>query len=253
MLTPDDTEQSRKFVERFEERFSDKIKLLDDSLSLAAYRAVSPQAPFNLTAEESKRIGAAIGCDVFIMVRSYTQRRSAYRRPEYYESYAPIYVVSSRTGRLLYWKLLSFEDIKPDKSLKMLNEAAAPLAAEIADKIGPAIKAEIAEPLPRTIEEVPDVDSPAAKNFKAPIPFRRIKPEYTTQASLYDVTATVEMTVDLDATGSILRTEVTRWAGFGLDESVEKAVRAMNWRPAERDGKPLPMRFLLRYNFKKLL
>jgi hypothetical protein len=25
----------------------------------------------------------------------------------------------------------------------------------------------------------------------------------------------------------------------------------MNWRPAERNGKTLPMRFLLRYNFKK--
>jgi hypothetical protein len=45
---------------------------------------------------------------------------------------------------------------------------------------------------------------------------------------------------------------ITRWAGFELDESVAKAVRSMNWRPAERNGKPLPVRFLLRYNFKKI-
>ena len=37
-----------------------------------------------------------------------------------------------------------------------------------------------------------------------------------------------------------------------LDESVDKTVRAMNWRPAERNGKSLPMRFLVRYNFKKI-
>ena len=58
--------------------------------------------------------------------------------------------------------------------------------------------------------------------------------------------------VDLDANGNILRTDVVRWAGFGLDESVEKTVRSMNWRPAERNGKTLPMRFLVRYNFKKI-
>jgi hypothetical protein len=68
---------------------------------------------------------------------------------------------------------------------------------------------------------------------------------------LYDVTATVERGVDLDAKGSIQRTRIVRWAGFGLDESVEKTVREMNWRPAELNGKNVPMRFLLRYNFKK--
>jgi hypothetical protein len=33
---------------------------------------------------------------------------------------------------------------------------------------------------------------------------------------------------------------------------VTDAVRAMNWRPAMRGGKPLPMRVLLRYNFTKV-
>ena len=37
-----------------------------------------------------------------------------------------------------------------------------------------------------------------------------------------------------------------------LEESVEKAVRAMNWRPAMRNGSALPMRVLLRYNFTKV-
>ena len=101
------------------------------------------------------------------------------------------------------------------------------------------------------MEELPDDNSPAAKNFRAPIPYRRIKPEYTTDAYLYDIKATVDIMVDLGHNGSILRTEIVRWAGYGLDESVEKAVRSMKWRPAERNGKPLPMRFLLRYNFKK--
>ena len=111
----------------------------------------------------------------------------------------------------------------------MLYDSAASLASEIAAKINTAIKSEIAEPLPLALEEVPDPTSPAARNFRAPIPYRRIKPEYTTQAALYDVTATVEILVDLDAAGNIIRTETVRWAGFGLDESVEK-----RWRVAAR-------------------
>jgi hypothetical protein len=60
------------------------------------------------------------------------------------------------------------------------------------------------------------------------------------------------MVIDLDAEGKFLRTEITRWAGYGLEDSVEKAVHAMNWRPAEKAGKIAAARFLVRYNFKKL-
>ena len=42
-----------------------------------------------------------------------------------------------------------------------------------------------------------------------------------------------------------------RCAGFGPDESVTQAVRAMNFRPATRDGEPVASRVLLRYNFRK--
>jgi outer membrane biosynthesis protein TonB len=69
---------------------------------------------------------------------------------------------------------------------------------------------------------------------------------------LYDTKATVDLEADVDLDGKIIGTRIVRWAGFGLDESVEAAVRSMNWRPAMRNGKPLPMRILLRYNFTKL-
>ncbi len=55
-----------------------------------------------------------------------------------------------------------------------------------------------------------------------------------------------------DENGKILKVETARWAGFGLDEAVAENVRQMNWRPATRNGKALPIRVLLRYNFKKI-
>ena len=252
LLSPDATEQTKAFAARLGDRLEDKVNLLDGDLSLAAYQAVSPTTPFNLTATDSKLIGSAIGCEFFILVRSATQRRSAFRRDEYYETYAHIYVVSSRTGRLVFWKNQKREAAKPESAAKLLDDSVDSLIKEVASTIKTAQNDERNPQLEPAIEEVPDADSPLAKDFKAPVPYRRVKPEYTTEAALYSVTATVEILVDADANGAITHARIVRWAGFGLDESVEKAVRAMNWRPAMRKNKPLPMRFLLRYNFKKI-
>jgi hypothetical protein len=252
ILTPDRTESSKIFAERLRTHLGEKLKLLDDSLAEVAYMSASPATPFNLTAEESRRISSAIGCDIFILVKSATQRRSSFQRDEYYESNAAIYVVSSRTGRLVLWTMPRFEAAKPDKAEQMLAGSIKSLASEVEVGIRATIKSELTEPDPPALEEVPEENSPASKSFRPPVPYRRIKPVYTAEAALYDITATVDLVVDLSETGLIIRTNIVRWAGFGLDESVEKTVRAMNWRPGERNGKPLPMRFLVRYNFKKI-
>ncbi|HSK73846.1 MAG TPA: TonB family protein, partial [Pyrinomonadaceae bacterium] len=112
--------------------------------------------------------------------------------------------------------------------------------------------AELDEKAAPKIAELPEENSPEAKNFRPPLPFKRVKPEYTATANLYRIEATIDILVDVDASGEILRMEIARWAGYGLDESVSETVRKMQWRGAERDGKFLPMRVLLRYNFRKI-
>jgi outer membrane biosynthesis protein TonB len=42
-----------------------------------------------------------------------------------------------------------------------------------------------------------------------------------------------------------------RWAGYGLNEAVIATVRQLHFRPALRDGQPVPIRVLLRYNFRR--
>ncbi len=249
IITPDKAESSRAFASSLTETSS--LRILDSDLSESAFRSVSLSNPFNLTRDEAKLIGAAIGCDYFIVTKSATQRRSSFQRKGYYEAFAALHVFSSRSGRMVLWRLPRFEAMRSDAAAKALEISIPATAAEIDAAIVKANKAEIDEPPLPEMEEPPDVASPLAKGFRAPIPFRRIKPEYTEIAALFDVAATVEITVDLDAAGTILRTEITRAAGYGLDESVEKAVRTMNWLSASRNGKPLAMRFLLRYNFKK--
>jgi outer membrane biosynthesis protein TonB len=44
---------------------------------------------------------------------------------------------------------------------------------------------------------------------------------------------------------------VVRWAGFGLDEATVATVRQLHFFPAMRNGAAVPLRVLLRYNFRK--
>jgi hypothetical protein len=228
------------------------LKVTDPDIAASAYRAASPETPFNMTADAAKRLGAVIGSDFFILIKPTLQRRNSSSKKDYFEAYAAIYVVSSRTGHLVDWKIWNAEDRDESKAAKSLVNSTSAFGSILANRMEAAARDEVTALQVKTMEEPPDADSALAKNFKAPIPFRRIKPEYTAVAAFYEVAATVEMVIDLDEKGIVMRTEIVRWAGFGLDGAVEKAVREMNWRPAERDGRFLPMRFLVRYNFKKI-
>ena len=64
------------------------------------------------------------------------------------------------------------------------------------------------------------------------------------------MTATVDLVVEFGADGTIGPVEVSRWAGFGLDEAAAESVRARPFLPATVAGKPVSCRALLRYNFR---
>ncbi len=252
VLVPDKTAQSRIYAEKLKESLSSPVKILDDSLSDAAYRSQTYEKPFNLSLDEAKKIGAAIGCDYFLLVKAQNQRRVSLSKGDFYESYAVIFTVSSRTGRLVLWKLDSFEAEKAEKADKKLFDSVKSPAAEISAKLKDADEAESDKKSSTKFENLPEEDSPEAENFRPPLPYKRFRPEYTALANLYRVEATVDAELEVDETGKILKIEIARWAGFGLDESVAENIRKMNWRPADRNGKTLSVRVLLRYNFKKI-
>ncbi len=253
VIVPDKTAQSKNFAEKLEDSLAvSNAKILDDDLSAAAFSSQTYENSFNLTVAEAKNIGAAIGCDYFLLVKAENLRRNSLSKGEFYESYAVVFTVSARTGRLVLWKLNSFEAEKPENAKKKLFDSINTLATEISGKLKTVASDEFNEKPAPKLEELPVADSPEAKNFRPPLPYKRFRPEYTALANLYRVEATIDVEIDVDETGKILKIETVRWAGFGLDEAVAENVRRMNWRPASRDGKALPIRVLLRYNFKKV-
>lgn len=252
ILTPEKTGQNTQFAANLGAALTKKLPVLDEGLSESAYRSVNPETPFNMHSETARNIGAVIGCDYFLLIRSGNQRRTSLEKSLYFEAFAAIYVISSRTGRLVFWKLLSFEAPTPAEADSLLSNSASSLAGEIFTRLKTTTAEELAGKPVMKLEEIPADGTPEAKNFRPPMPYKRIKPGYTTVAYLYGIAATVDVLLDVDEKGNILHLEVARWAGYGLDESVTDAIRKMNWRAGERNGKSLPVRVLLRYNFKKI-
>ena len=101
------------------------------------------------------------------------------------------------------------------------------------------------------IIEVMSEDDDVTKDVRAPRPFRRLKPPYPETAARAEVEAIVDVLVDIDARGEVGRVEIARWAGYDLDQSVIDTVRQLHFFPAMREGVAIPMRVLLRYNFRK--
>jgi len=250
-VAPNDSQLDKRIVSQLRGSYSGVLKVHNQELTDAAFASMGrEEAGFNMTREEARNLAAVLGCDFYIVVHSRTQRRAGIGKSDYFESYAAFFVVSGRTGRLIKWDLIiesGTDNVDAEQRLTHSMES-----PKYYDDIKTAWKNEPLEVPKPVMEQIPDPDSAAAKSFRPPVPYLRLKPEYTRLAYLYDITATVEAMVDLDEKGQITRVDIERWAGYGLDESVISAIKAMNWRPAERGGKALPIRFLLRYNFKKL-
>ena len=252
LLVPDKSDRDLAYAELLVSGLSRSTRVLDPSQSLSAFRSSDIKTPYNMTAGESRAAASVMGCEYFVIIRTGGLRRESFSKSEYYEAFSVIYLVSGRTGLLAGWWLQSFEAENQAKADRQLTASIDTVATEISDRMKTTTATESHLVPQINIEEVPDEKSPAAAGLKPPIPYRRLKPEYTSTAALYDTKATVDLEADVGLDGKIIATRIVRWAGFGLDESVEAAVRSMNWRPAMRNGKPLPMRILLRYNFTKL-
>jgi TonB family protein len=223
----------------------------------AAAKGAGYSGSLNLSLEEARDLAAALGCDFFFTGAADTVPRQPAGRPVHYESYASVFIVSGFTGRLVLWEHLSAEAATAAEAGNSLADKLRARAAVYVTSFHRARADERAEQRVRVesdtpvIEEVPDEKSPEAKNFRVPLPYRRLRPEYTEAASRVNAEAVVDALVELDAEGEVRGVEIVRWAGYGLDESVAQTIRQMHFRPALRDGQPVPVRALLRYNFRR--
>ena len=236
-----------------------EFALVDADLARAAARGAGFQGSTNLTLSEARDIGAAIGCDFYVLGAAQTVRRSPSTGAAYFESFASVFVISARTGRLILWERPLARHDSAEEAEKVLLETFSNeetrhryiIAIRRALEDERVARVLAIEDPPPVIEMMSDSDEDKDKNVRAPRPYRRLKPPYPESAATAEVEAIVDVLVDIDARGEVGRIEIARWAGYGLDQSVIDTVRQMHFFPAMRERQPIPMRVLLRYNFRK--
>lgn len=242
-------------------RTESSLVTLDRDQTRAAARGAGYAGSINLSTKEARDLGAALGSEFLILGDAQTIRRSPSSGAIYFESYASLFVVSARTGRLVTWERPNFKAESSAAAERLLLAALVDLSRLVRLRVS-ILRADEDEHTARelkpveenvpVIEEAPDDDKvAAAAGLRLPKPYRRFLPPYPDTAAEAEAEATVDVLVDLGADGEVSHVEIARWAGFGLDQATVETVRRMHFFPALKQGVAVPIRVLLRYNFRK--
>ena len=241
-------------------RSSGEVVVADADLSRAAAKGIGYSGSLNLSASEARDLGAALATEFYIIGDAQTLRRSSFQTPIYYEAYCSIFLVSTRTGKLIFWDRPSFENTEATRAETLLSQhlSGDAFTGRLIAAIRKAHEDERTQrtALPSTaeavIEEAPEDDKTAeVQGIRLPRPYRRLRPTYPDTAARAEAEAIVDVVVDIGADGEVGEVQIVRWAGFGLDESTVATVRQLHFFPAMKNGTPIPMRVMLRYNFRK--
>ncbi len=156
VIAPESSELGEQIVRSFQNLKNEKLSVLDHSLSKAAFQSSNYENAFNLTLADARNIGQAVGADFFLLIRAGTTPRDSLSSKSYFESYAAIYLVSSRTGRLVLWKLAKGEARDAAESNQKLFQSIEILKSQIVSTLFDAQSSEIKERDFPEFESLPD-------------------------------------------------------------------------------------------------
>lgn len=255
-----DTDFGRQAAEKLRTDFraSKDVSVADADLARSAAKGIGYTGSLNLTLNEARDLGAALATDFYVLGDAQILRRSSFEASVYFEAYCSVFMVSARTGRLVMWARPSFNNAYAVQAGNLLlqelgydvsqNLLLTMLGANQTEKKERIV---VSTPAP-LIEDAPDDEkTAAAQGLRLPRPYRRMRPEYPPTAARAEAEATVDVSLDVGANGEVGDVKIVRWAGFGLDEATIATVRQMHFFPAMKNGTAIPMRVLLRYNFRK--
>jgi TonB family protein len=234
---------------------NDKLELIDEGLTRVAAKGAGYDGSLNLSRDEARALGQSLGCDFYILGKLQVSRRLATGEQFYFEALAGLFIVETRTGRLVKFEFERARGDDEKETYKSLIELIKKGWRRYADAINSARESLASEigGLGQRREPAIEIltDGAEGKGIHQPVFYQRLKPAYTEQAELAGIAGTVELEAVFGEDGNIGEIEVRRWAGFGLDESAITTVRLLRFKPAERDGKRLTIRGLVRYNFRR--
>lgn len=238
---------------------SAEAELLDPDLVRMAVAGSGYAGSLNLGLPEARALGQSLGCDFYLLGRVLETRRQLIGGKERYDGVAGIYLVESHSGRLARFEYLRTEGREMAEVHAALLTRLPVVWGAFAAIIGQSQRrdrsldaAVITSGSGGPISEVmTDEELSAGPDGELPLFLRRVKPVYTEEAASAEVVGTVDLLAVFGADGQVGEVEVTRWAGFGLDEAAVAAIRQARFRPALRAKIAVPIRGLVRYTFRR--
>lgn len=234
-------------------RAAGDLAVLDSGLVDAASRGAGYDGSLNMWREEARRLASVVGADALVLASGTVLERATDNENERFDGFLATFFVDGRSGELVRYRgLRAAGPGRTEAAARLVRSASAEAAAW-----GPAWReaARRREAAQRgggegaaALDLVDDPDGPPGAI--PPRFFKRPVPAFTDDADRAHAVATVDLVVRFNADATYGPIEVARWAGYGLDESAVAAVRAANFWPARRDGKPVDARGLLRFNFR---
>ena len=87
-------------------------------------------------------------------------------------------------------------------------------------------------------------------NVSQPVPIYEPDPPYSEQARKAKFQGTVVLAIEIDAQGNVLNPQVVKALGLGLDEEALNTVKTWKFKPAMRNGVPVPVRVTVEISFR---
>lgn len=87
-------------------------------------------------------------------------------------------------------------------------------------------------------------------NVSAPIPIYKPEPPYSEQARKAKYQGTVVLWIVVDTQGNVTDAQVVKPLGMGLDQNALKTVKTWKFKPAMRNGSPVPVKVMVEVTFR---
>jgi periplasmic protein TonB len=87
-------------------------------------------------------------------------------------------------------------------------------------------------------------------NVSAPIPIYKPEPPYSEQARKAKYQGTVVLWIVVDSQGNVTDAQVVKPLGMGLDENAVTTVKTWKFKPAMRNGAPVPVKVMVEVSFR---
>jgi TonB family protein len=238
------------------EGLNEPLELVDEQQVASAVRGSGYRGSLNLGLREARDLGMSIGCEYYVLGKVAVGRRigpigtEAGSGASYYLGVIGLFLVEARRGRLGAFSFQQVDGKSEDEARKRLLASLGDVWSRL--KKGLVAKARLDASATPDDGVVIDLDDPSTptRGLVPPVFYERLRPQYTSEAQLAEITAAVEIQAVFRGNGQVTDLEIVKWAGFGLDESALETAARLRFKPAERNGQPISVRALVRYNFK---